>query len=396
MPQLIFDDDFVKRLMVYSLRSDEPLAYRFVSVINKTILLHKGPILKFSLIIPRYHCKNRIIHDFIDQWILLLSSKGIKQFILEDSKLQEVTAHHFSSLDLTHLRLLSVWFPYKPTFGRFTYLTNLELIDATSKFETYIFDCPVLEKLTLIFCEGLFHTNFRAPNLKCLHQIYRKINSEIPYAGLENITEYSFMLSRLGTLMGAKTSNVVKYLGSLHKIQKYSIARKYIKYLAEGGCPNRLSKPLPYLKTLNISGINFTHLSEVSCLLCMIRSTPNLCKLYISAEGCYGEKDLKNYRIEDSEDCTTINHLEIVTFSYFKGLKAELELVKFVLAHSPLLKTMFIYRDKSIEKGAALTMTEEILQYPRASTIAQIRHLKCCVEIDDFDEELWVGYDILC
>lgn len=118
--------------------------------------------------------------------------------------------------------------------------------------------------------------------------------------------------------------------------------------------------------------------------------------LYNQAEEFYGETDLKNCQIEDCEDSTTINHLELVTFSFFKGLKAELELVKFVLAHSPLLKTMFIHRDKCIKKDAALTMTEEILQYPRASTIAKIRHLKCCVEIDDFDKQLWLNYDVKC
>ena len=54
---------------------------------------------------------------------------------------------------------------------------------------------------------------------------------------------------------------------------------------------------------------------------------------------------------------------------------------------------MFIHRDVSIESGVALKMTEEILQYPRASTIAQIKHLKRSVEIDAFDCELWSRYE---
>ncbi|KAK1355597.1 FBD domain-containing protein [Heracleum sosnowskyi] len=397
MPHLIFDNDFVHRVMdkLDQRGGDELMAYKFVSVINRTVLLHKGPIINFSLTIPQSQCNAQIIHDFVDQWISLLSCKGIKQLTIKSSGLLEVKPHDFYSLDLTHLTLFKVRFPCTSAYGRFTSLTNLYLLKATSNLGQSILDCPVLEKLTLIICTGLFHTNFHAPNLKCLRQVYFGTDFEISCAGLENLTEYSFTLLMLGTLMETKTSNMVKVLGSLHRIEKFSIAMKFMKYLAEGGCPNRLSKPLPYLKTLNISGINFTHLSEVSCLLCMIWSAPNLCKLYISAEVRYEEKGLKNYRIEDSEDCTTINHLETVTFSYFKGLKAELELVKFVLAHSPLLKTMFIHRDKRIKNDAALTMTEEILQYPRASTIAQIRHLKCCVEIGDFDKELWVGYDIL-
>lgn len=230
MPHLIFDDEFIgrmtKKLGEYA--GKKLTAYKIVSGINKILLLHKGPILKFSLTIPQYDAE--IVHDYIDQWIPLLSSKGTKELILEDRMLEEVAAHHFSSLDLTHLRLLSVWFPYKPTFGRFTYLTNLELVEATYHFEQNIFDCPVLEKLTLIICDGLYHTNFRAPNLNCLHEICRETDSEIPSAGLENLTECSFMLSRLGTLK-AKSSNAVKYLGSFQKIEKFSIAGEFMKVI---------------------------------------------------------------------------------------------------------------------------------------------------------------------
>ncbi|KAL1819161.1 hypothetical protein ACET3Z_014030 [Daucus carota] len=355
MPHLIFDEKFVDGIWgkLGYVDDDDLMAYKFVSRINKIILLHKGPILKFSLYIPHYNCDAQIVHDFIDQWIPLLSVKGTKEVILEDYDCRHAMAHHFSSLDLTHLRLLGVGFHYKPTFGRFTHLKNLKLVEAhyheSYRFKQNIFDCPVLEKLSLILCYGLFHTNFHAPNLNCLHQVYRVATPEIPYAGLENLTEYSFLLYRLGMLKESKTSNVVKYLGSLHKIEKFSIARYSLK---AKDCE-----------------------SDEDC----------------DDEDCYGEKDLKNYQIEDSEGFTTTGHLQIVSFSYFRGLKAELELVKFVLAHSPLLKTMFIHRDVSIGSGVALKMTEEMLQYPRASTIAQIKHLECGVKIDAFDYELLSG-----
>ena len=55
---------------------------------------------------------------------------------------------------------------------------------------------------------------------------------------------------------------------------------------------------------------------------------------------------------------------------------------------------MFIHRDVSIKRGVALKLTEEILQYPRASTIAQVKHLEHSIEIDAFDDELWCGYEI--
>ena len=105
------------------------------------------------------------------------------------------------------------------------------------------------------------------------------------------------------------------------------------------------------------------------------------------------EEELEEYQIEDSEECMML-HLEIVSFSDFKGVIAELELVKFLLACSPSLKSLFIHRDCSIKDCAsALKITEEMLQYTRASPRAQIRHLESPVNIiygtNCFDRKLW-------
>ncbi|WOG96040.1 hypothetical protein DCAR_0415370 [Daucus carota subsp. sativus] len=395
IPNLIFDFEFVDRIMskLDGIRNPELRAHKLVSVINKVLLLHNGPILKFSLTFPavdntEYGFSKEIIHEYIDQWIPLFARKGIKQLTLdESSKLEDFRRHNLSSLDLTHLTLLRVWFPYTPTLGKFTCLTNLELVDATSNFGKSIFHCPVLEKLTLIICEGLFPNNFCAPNLKRLVQIYREITSEYSLVGLKNLSEYSFMLAG-HPVTQAKTSNVAKVLGGVHKIKRVSLAKYSLKGLAAGGFPNRLSKPLPYLKFINISDIDFGALSEVSCLVCLIRSAPNLRTLHIVVK-----EELEEYQIEDSEECIML-HLEIVSFSDFKGVIAELELVKFLLACSPSLKSLFIHRDCSIKDCAsALKITEEMLQYTRASPRAQIRHLESPVNIiygtNCFDRKLW-------
>lgn len=170
IPHLIFEDEFLNRMMDKLIQDCDfkIKAFKLVSVINNILLLHNGPIVSFSLSIPTDECDSRIIHDYIDQWIPLLARKNIKQLTLEDWMLGEFTAPHFSSLGLTHLRLVSFWFSYTSASGGFTYLTNIELIDVAMS-KQCIFDCPVLEKLTLVVCTGLSHTNFHAPNLKCLH-----------------------------------------------------------------------------------------------------------------------------------------------------------------------------------------------------------------------------------
>ncbi|XP_074374925.1 F-box/FBD/LRR-repeat protein At1g13570-like [Apium graveolens] len=384
IPHLIFEHEFVDRIMDKLVRYDDPemKACKLVSVINKILKLHNGPIHKFSFSFCEQDLDTQIIHDYIDQWIPLFSRKGIKQLALEDLELGESSAHNFFSLDLTQLKLINFWLPCAPTSGVFPHLTNLELIQVEHLAASgqQIFDFPVLEKLTLILCDGLLPTNFCAPKLRCLQQLRYDITSEYSLAGFGNLTEYSFGLleeSRTWT----EISNVNKVLGSLPKIEKFYIAIKFMQFLAAGGSPKTLSKPLPFLKILNISNICFNKLSEVSCLLCLIRSAPNLCKLSISAEHTI-EDDLEKYQIEDSEACT-MDNLEIVTLSDFKGLTAELELVKFLLASSPLLKTMFIHFSRAL-RFAASKRLRELLQYPKASSRVQIKQHLVSDDMDDF------------
>ncbi|KAL6519886.1 hypothetical protein OROMI_032780 [Orobanche minor] len=401
IPNLNFDDDFVCRMIVKFDKYDdtELWAHKFVTVINKVLLRHNGAILKFSLVFPaKDYCNTQIIHEYIDLWIPLFSRKGIKQLTLDESSdLDDFRAHDLSSLDLTHLTLLSVLFPYTPAFGRFTCLKNLELADATSHFGKNILHCPVLEKLTLIICKGLFPNNFRAPNLRCLIHISREITSKYSLAGLENLTECSIMLSRY-PIMQTNTSNVVKVLGGVHKIKRFSIAMYFFKFLAAGGPPKILSEPLSYLETLNID-MNFRDLSEVSCLLCLIRSAPNLSKLHIKAykdeEVESDEENLKSYCLDDSEDCH-IDHLELVTIDKFRGLRTELELVRFLLGHSPFLKTMSISRSRYIKRYKELIIADKMLQYSRASSKAEIRirRLDYSAAYEEFDRDLWKDYDI--
>ncbi|XP_074349590.1 F-box/FBD/LRR-repeat protein At1g13570-like isoform X3 [Apium graveolens] len=186
----------------------------------------------------------------------------------------------------------------------------------------------------------------------------------------------------------SETSNLAKVLCSLHNIEIIYIAAEFIQFLAGGGSLRNLSKPLHNLKTLNISGINFVDSDIISCLLCLIRSAPNLCKLNISADiytefSVYGDLR-KDYRVGDLDDFT-IDQLKIVTLSYFEGRRAELELVKYLLAHAPLLKTMSIHRHAIVTKDVSLLIAEEMLQYTRASSRAQIRYLEQPVVINVFE-----------
>lgn len=84
---------------------------------------------------------------------------------------------------------------------------------------------------------------------------------------------------------------------------------------------------------------------------------------------------MENFRIEDCVDCT-LSQLQIVKLSCLSGFRSELELIKFLLAHSPVLDTIFIHRSEDVKTDTALMMAEEMMQFSRASLKALIRHLK--------------------
>lgn len=58
------------------------------------------------------------------------------------------------------------------------------------------------------------------------------------------------------------------------------------------------------------------------------------------------------------------------------------------------LKNKPIDRSESIEWGVVLIIAEEMLQYSKSLSIAQIRSSKHPIEIDDFDQELYDIHEI--
>lgn len=84
---------------------------------------------------------------------------------------------------------------------------------------------------------------------------------------------------------------------------------------------------------------------------------------------------MEKFRIKDKVDFN-LSQLQILKLDNLSGYKAELELIKYLLAYSPVLETMFIHLGRSVRTNEAFTITEEIKQFPRVSKLAEIRYLK--------------------
>ncbi|AES81303.2 hypothetical protein MTR_7g090760 [Medicago truncatula] len=112
---------------------------------------HNGPIHKFHLFIP-YDYNFKIIIEFLSTWIPFLSRRDIK---------------HLELLNYgTHVDQM----PYT-VLACFKRLLNLHLSNVTFEsgaLEGLISGCPLLEKLSIQFCEGFEYFDISVTTLKVL------------------------------------------------------------------------------------------------------------------------------------------------------------------------------------------------------------------------------------
>ncbi|KAK1373303.1 hypothetical protein POM88_029496 [Heracleum sosnowskyi] len=92
--------------------NEDRITIRLVSVINKVLRLHNGPVLKFTLMLPQgQQYDGRIISVFVDQWIPLLSRKGLFPMNFHASNLKCLHQVIYIKLrsSLQERNILSTW-----------------------------------------------------------------------------------------------------------------------------------------------------------------------------------------------------------------------------------------------------------------------------------------------
>ncbi|KAM7506430.1 hypothetical protein LguiA_016883 [Lonicera macranthoides] len=70
-----------------------------------------------------------------------------------------------------------------------------------------------------------------------------------------------------------------------------------------------------------------------------------------------------------------LNRLQTMILHYFNGLKAEVLFTNLLLSHSPSLERMATENRSGIDAKEGLRISTELMQFPRASTKAQIVYL---------------------
>ncbi|XP_009765508.1 F-box/FBD/LRR-repeat protein At1g13570-like [Nicotiana sylvestris] len=137
--------------------------------------------------------------------------------------------------------------------------------------------------------------------------------------------------------------------------------------------PTRLPSALNSLKRLYLSWITLGEFFEFSFALCLIRSSPYIEEIEI--EGCV-DVDGEYYEpvprdavdeIPASFSDMTFYHLRTVKIKSLAGADAEMQLIKVLLAKSPMLARMVI-EPYELEES----LKAEITKFQRASSKAEI------------------------
>ncbi|KAJ0436005.1 putative F-box domain, FBD domain, leucine-rich repeat domain superfamily [Helianthus annuus] len=329
IPKLMFDDAVFQGPSC----KNGSMRWKLLYIVYPILLLHQGPILEFSLCIPQL-----ISCCEIDQIILHLSRIAtLKKLTLciESGDDHKLLPAFFNLQKLTVLKLQKCAFQPPVTFIGFRRLVRLSFnnVSITAEvFLRFISNCPKLKDLTLIGDEK--------------------------------------------HLTGRWNSDFVELFECLPLVERLCMSWYPIKCFATGVIPQKLPTSLVHLKYLHLTGLSFAREIDVRSVLLLVTSSPNIDTIILKMQYNPNEAVSQTaMNLIDQQGCLNVilDHLRVLTISNFASMKTGMDFVKLVLAKSPMLKIVDIVIDKRVDINGEVKMLKELVQYPRASTKAEIR-----------------------
>ncbi|XP_021680022.2 F-box/FBD/LRR-repeat protein At1g13570 isoform X2 [Hevea brasiliensis] len=336
LSQFVFDDKCIHSSMV-----DKAARWmEIMKIINKVQSSHSGPIEKFKL--AAYCCPNQ--SDF-DQWIAFLTKKGIKELIIQDFsfiKRFKLPSCVFCCPKLSCLELFGCIFKLPAFFKGFDCLKSLKLSQVfivSDTLESLICNCPALERLTLLNIDHLAFVRIHNPNLKYLkldskfEDICFGYNPLLVSVDIRMIPMYGWTIPWRPEQ--GKVCNLIRVLGSFGGINRLCLYGQFLEFLANEDVPQRLPTMLNCLSALEIREVET--LDEV-------------------------HKPVMDFVISQCLYDFYLNQLKVVNIRGIVGTRTELEFIKLLLAHSPMLESMTI-----VKYSGERILESVLLQLERAS-----------------------------
>ncbi|KAA8532813.1 hypothetical protein F0562_033070 [Nyssa sinensis] len=375
LTQVEFDDRCV------TLSNDKVLVENnLVKFITQFLFLHNGPVHKFMLTTAYLQSSPEI-----DQWLLFLSRKDIRELVLELGEQEWFRAPSclFSCRKLTRLELVRCELDPPLTFKGFLclkYLSLQQVLIAPDAIESLISSCPLLESLTLSYFDSLALT-IHAPNLKylCLEGEFKDICLENTTL-LVAISVAMYMTDDIAEHFEQSSScNFDKFLGGVPCLERLIGHIYFTKYLSIGNDLGKLPITYCHLKIVELYQVSFEDMKEILVVLRLIVNSPNLQELHISVSNNNGSSnttaaaeapDLDFWEKECPSGCM-FKQLKTVKMTDMFGIPHEMDFIKFLLGNSPVLEIMSVAPSVYVTEGR-LNMLIELARFRRASAKAEI------------------------
>ncbi|CAI9296699.1 unnamed protein product [Lactuca saligna] len=310
-----------------------------VNFITRFLFLHDGPINGFALSTTYLRSSPNI-----DQWLLFLSRKDVKELVLEfgKRKLFRAPSCLYSCQKLVRLKIVNWELAPPLSFKGFPFLKHLILKHvsiAPYAIENLISGCIIISG------------------------VYSKASCYMCQPAMSNIIS---------------SCNFDKFLGGALSLERF-IGRDYFTlYTSIGNTIGKTQMKYQQLKVIQLYEVSFENIKEVTVVVRFILNAPNLEELHISGSweslSATEAPDLDFWEKECPSD-STFERLKIVKMTHMNGFRHEIGLIGFLLGSSPVLKTM------SITPGVYMTEDKssfliELLRFKRASTEAEIIFVK--------------------
>ncbi|XP_030513949.1 F-box/FBD/LRR-repeat protein At1g13570-like [Rhodamnia argentea] len=368
LPKLVFDNQCTVATGVPSLQPSPN--ENLVKIIDEVLLLHTGTIQKFMLSHKRFYATSNI-----DHWILHLSRVSVKEIVLHIWKgnYYKIPTTLFNFQDLTHLELLRCVVKIPSTFEGWKNLKTLYLSQvklSPDELEALISRCPLLKNLSLL--KGTEQVNIKACNLEWLSLRGRFQDVDFGVMNcLKSVTiGFSDDMANKRGPDNANLSNLQKIFRNLPNIQSLKLEDYSLKYLAVGNVPQTLPDELVHLKHLFLC-IDFNNVDEILTVMCLIKRSPQLKQVDFQSRAENQQTEWIRTMADFWEDHQSycLEQVQVVSMSGICGSMPELEIMKFLLACLPKLRTMTIRPNSMSGEGK---LFRELLRFRRASAQAEV------------------------
>ncbi|XP_051139744.1 F-box/FBD/LRR-repeat protein At1g13570-like [Andrographis paniculata] len=270
----------------------------------------------------------------------------------------DIDAPNLRSLNLTRTNI-----KLPPGFSGFSRLFHLYLdglwIDP-KELQLFISKCPMLRTLDVKNCNEnvSWSLNIDAPNLRDVHlgglfrSVCLKNTGYVEKFIVDNDRGGYGNFRSPGMIVDG--SNMIKVFDQLPSLVKLEFGISFLQFLALGGPPQELPCKLNNLTMIELRYIDLAILDNVTCVVCLIRSSPILRSLEIifdwKSERSFSDSvraeqmcKVVEYLKGEQKQNTPCNNLKIVKIEGFTGTEPEVEFVKLLLSWGTELERLVLF-----------------------------------------------------